>query len=49
MKYRQTKEKILRQLQNQYYKKGEEPTEGDDLLLQEKLDKGEKNDSGEEE
>ena len=47
-KYKETKEKLLRQLQNQYYKKGEEPTEGDDLILQDKLEKGQKNESDDE-
>ena len=38
-KYKENKEIIMRKLQNAY-KMGEEITEGDDLLLQEKLDKG---------
>lgn len=44
-RYKQHKEKILRTLQNAHYKKGEEPTEGDDLLLEERIEKGELDDS----
>lgn len=38
-RYKKTKEQLLRKLQNQYYKKGEEPTEADDILLEDQIDK----------
>lgn len=47
-RYKQNKEKLMRSLQNAHYKKGQEPTEVDDLLLEEKIDKGELNGSDDE-
>ena len=33
-RYKESKEKILRQLRGAHYKKGQAPTEGDDLILE---------------
>ena len=37
LKYKMEKEAIMRKIQGMNYKKGEEPTEADDLLLEEKM------------